>query len=196
MNLRIALSGAGGSGKGTLGTLLSKYYGLPLLGSPSEGIGRDLEMKTYKDAEILLGQVFQHACLYAILYQEKGCLAGNSGFISERSSLDCIPYYLDRQLPKLTRYEAIAMDHAKEYDHVFYLPADFAPSDVATAKWKERNELARARTDNFLWSLVQASVLPQNRTRLAGSKEQRFAQACSVIDGLLAPHTHSLAPAS
>ena len=193
MKLKIALSGAGGSGKGTLGTLLSETYGLPLLGSPNVSVGLDLEMAHYRDADKTRGLVYQHACLYSLLFQERGCLAAGSGFIGERSSLDYIPYYLDRDLPKMSRYEAIAIEHAAQYDHIFFLPADFTPGDKSSATWKERSETDRRRTDGFIWSLVQSSVVPGKRTRLNGTLQQRFDQACCVINSLCPPHPNSLA---
>ena len=182
---RIALSGAGGSGKGTLGKLLSDKYGFVFLPSPGESIGKQLGMTSYKDADDMLGHALQHSFLFGIIHQELGASLADHDFISERSSLDCIPYYLRRNLKKISDYEKIAIEHAKSYDHVFFLSIDFDPADKTAATWKERSQTDRDLTDRLLRSIVVSSIAPEKVTILSGPLENRLLQASIVMDKLL-----------
>ena len=103
--MRIAMSGAGGTGKGTMGKLLADKLGLPFLNSPGTKIGQDLGMATYRSADEQTQIIMQHAYLYGIIYQEIGALAAGDGYVSERSALDVIPYYHSKKLPNVSRYD-------------------------------------------------------------------------------------------
>jgi hypothetical protein len=193
--MRIALSGAGGTGKGTLAKLIAAKYDLAYLESPGEPIGRSLGMENYKDSDQMTQMALQHGYLFGIIWQEKGCIAAGKGYVSERTPLDCIPYYQDKELPHASRYGLIAMEHAKVYDHVFYLPAEYTAKDIAQATWKERGELARQKTDRLMWATVQSTILPEKRTILSGTVQQRMEQVEKVLDDLAAPHSALAFPA-
>lgn len=177
--MKIALAGAGGVGKGTLGKLIADHYGIPFLPSHIKDTGIAMGLNTgYNDnvsSEIQFA--FQNAILFGQIYQERAINIANLGYIAERSTLDYIPYYTNRGFDVTDDdiYLSIARNWAKEtYDCIIFVPQEFEAKDLDKNSWKERDKAQQSRTERIIKEeLVRAG---NNTLHVSGTPEERFEQ--------------------
>ncbi|KAI4453812.1 atp-dependent clp protease proteolytic subunit [Holotrichia oblita] len=150
--MKIGLTGAGGTGKGTLGALIANYLNIPFI--PSHIVPTGLTMglnKNYKDVEQLDKHLaFQWTIMMGQIYQERAIQLTGFGYVAERTTLDYVPYFLDRNLID-PHYLNAARDWAQEtYDGIIYLPVEFEAQDTMENAWKERDRNAQKRTSAII----------------------------------------------
>jgi len=155
--VRIGLTGAGGTGKGTLGQALARKAGLTFLPSHIQDTGQAMGFESYKDTHGLAGALaFQYAVMFGQIYQERALQLAGVGYVAERTTIDYIPYFLQRGIMRkdyVDPYIDTAFTWAqKAYDMIIYCPLDFAPDDGAP--WKERDQAARERTDQAIYGFI------------------------------------------
>lgn len=124
--MRIAITGAHGTGKTTLAQALSEKLGLPLIAERARLVAEEMGVKTCEDLlrNPRLARQFQERVLEE---QIKAQLAHPQGFVSDRCTLDCIAYwnlYLGDG-SDAGRYFFKARLHAfRGLDAVVYVPPD------------------------------------------------------------------------
>lgn len=177
---RIALAGAGGTGKGTIGRQLAAELKLPYLPSHIKDTGEAMGLlNSFWDEGSTGALAFQWAILIGQIYQERALILTGQGYVAERTTLDYLAYFikkdLDRQAPKAwVLYRAAAVGWAAEtYDTVFHCKPDFTPCDGDT--WRERDPKSRQETDYFIRNYFQYLKCPV--ITLDGGPEQRIRMA-------------------
>jgi nicotinamide riboside kinase len=90
--LRIAITGAHGTGKTTLARALSEKLGLPLIAEQARLVAAEMGVKNCEDLlrNPRLAREFQERVLEE---QIRAQLAHPGGFVSDRCTLDCIAYW-------------------------------------------------------------------------------------------------------
>lgn len=199
--IRIGLSGAGGTGKGTL---VKKFHErhpeIMEIHSCVEHVGKilDPDSPNYKDMQAWIRPSFQQSILAAQAEAERMFAQNGLSYITERSIVDFIPYMdrflksvdmngrLDKEQHKayVDRIKAYIKDNP--YTHIFFLPADdFIPETTEEVTWKERDPLDRIKTNDSLHeNLVDIGLdLKIPVTSLTGSVEERLDQMDKVIFG-------------
>jgi hypothetical protein len=184
--MRIGLTGAGGTGKGTLGSLIAKYLGVPFLPSHIKDTGIAMGLTDSYKQEISLERqlAFQHAIMFGQLYQERALNIAGLGYVAERTTLDYIPYFLERSLNGLT-YLQTAREWAKtNYDGIIFLPVEFEAKDLVENSWKERDRDAQERTGEIIEQEIMNNSINPVLT-VHGSVEERFDQVKNWLDKIV-----------
>lgn len=168
MQIRIGLSGAGGTGKGTL---VKKFHErhpeIMEIHSCVEHVGKILDASSpnYKEMQAFIKPSFQQTILAAQAEAERMFTQNGLSYITERSIVDFIPY-MDRVLKSIDMHKRVDRDQHKAYvnrikayikdnpyTHIFFLPADdFVPANTQDVAWKERDPLDRIKTNDSLRS--------------------------------------------
>lgn len=175
--MKIAFSGAGGTGKGTLASDISLDYDIPIIRSPVQDIGKMMFPDTKNYIEIPTNKKwnFQYAVVLTQIFLEKHLAATDLAYVSERSVFDYIAYAETKDEKTYQDYKNMILRAYKEnpYDIIFYIPYnDFVPQDKEDSSWKERNEESRRLTDNFLRRILN-EVDDSEIVTLTGSIKQR-----------------------
>ena len=184
--MRIGLTGAGGTGKGTLGSLIAKHLDVPFLPSHIKDTGIAMGLnKIYKDVKDMGKQLaFQYAIMFGQIYQERAIQIAGMGYIAERTTLDYIPYFLGRHLDD-THYLHTAREWAKStYDGIIYLPVEFEAQDTIENAWKERDSREQHRTSDIIKQELFSCGLTSKVLCVSGSVEERFEQVKIWLDNL------------
>lgn len=99
-HLRVYLSGASGLGKTTLAKLISKELGLPYINTSSSNVWGEFGVKSHEHALQLSGDYnWAHKYQMAILENRKKILGDNDNFVTDRSIIDNLIYYMDGNKP-------------------------------------------------------------------------------------------------
>ena len=171
--MRIALTGAGGTGKGTLMTSIKEEV-QKQLGKNLHIIPSNVQKLTtllypfsanYNDLNDFELYQKQNITLFAQISTED--VIGDN-YICERSALDFLPYYIqahnkaeDKTLfseKHLIIYTNHVLTHTiTQYDILIYLPIEFenTQEDKDRNCWKERDPQCRANTDRILREYIQ-----------------------------------------
>lgn len=183
--MRIGLTGAGGTGKGTLGSLIANYLEVTFIPShiKDTGIAMGLE-KNYKDVnEEARHLAFQWTIMMGQIYQERALQIAKLDYVAERTTLDYIPYFLGRNLDDPKYLHAAREWAARTYDLIIYLPVEFEAKDIVENAWKERDIVEQMRTAEII--IKELSAMPEIDVLVArGSIEERFELVKSEIDKL------------
>lgn len=187
--MKIAFSGAGGTGKGTLASDISLDYDIPIIRSPVQDIGKMMFPDTKNYIEIPTNKKwnFQYAVVLTQIFLEKHLAATDLAYVSERSIFDYIAYAETKDEKTYQDYKNMILRAYKEnpYDIIFYIPYnDFVPQDKEDSSWKERNEESRRLTDNFLRRILN-EVDDSEIVTLTGSIKQREEKIHREIQMLL-----------
>lgn len=187
--MKIAFSGAGGTGKGTLASDISLDYDIPIIRSPVQDIGKMMFPDTKNYIEIPTNKKwnFQYAVVLTQIFLEKHLAATDLAYVSERSVFDYIAYAETKDEKTYQDYKNMILRAYKEnpYDIIFYIPYnDFVPQDKEDSSWKERNEESRRLTDNFLRRILN-EVDDSEIVTLTGSIKQREEKIHREIQMLL-----------
>lgn len=161
--MHIALCGAGGTGKGTIAAKLEEEKYL-FLKSPVEYFTKLMfpEAKNYQDIPFLNKIQEQYAVVTAEMMQEQ--MRRDNDYVAERSVFDFLPYTyqaiqreyktdttrIELSYSKYRNYVYRYLEREKPYDIIFFFPIEFDPEDKAINSWKERDAMARIKTQRFL----------------------------------------------
>lgn len=187
--MKIAFSGAGGTGKGTLASDISLGYDIPIIRSPVQDIGKMMFPDTKNYIEIPTNKKwnFQYAVLLTQIFLEKHLAATDLAYVSERSVFDYIAYAETKDEKTYQDYKNMILQAYKEnpYDIIFYIPHDdFIPQDKEEASWKERDEEHRKQTDKIIQKILNIADDSEIVT-LTGSIKQREEKMHREIQMLL-----------
>lgn len=154
---RIAFSGAGGTGKGTILSMVKQEFPhIVPISSPMESLTKRYlgERKNYLDGSEDELRTKQWMGLGAQFWTEKTLDVAGKSFISERSCLDYLAYW-NQQLEYDEAYHSFTIEGCFNYDIVFYFPCDFenTEEEIAAHTWKERNQDKRKKTDEIMRAL-------------------------------------------
>lgn len=188
--MKIALTGAGGTGKGTLARAITdKYSGIIYIPSSVEFVGKTMfpNLKSYVDIKALDNSVrwqYQYAAVMAQMQSEHLFDGQYLSFLAERSVFDFLAYVQDMPTEEKVPYADMILNYYDKnpYDVIFYLPADdFEPKD--NSPWKEREESSRQKTDEFLRNLIFESTccVKSQVFELRGSVKERAENAMEIV---------------
>lgn len=130
--MKIAFTGAGGTGKTTLATYLAEKWGVPYCGSVSREVMREMGVESemaqdrMTDSDLL-------ALQYAIFKRRQEKLASLDSYVTDRCALDNYIYGLRRCGAALTdairkEWEEGAVKDLYTHDLVFYAPIGMFPT--------------------------------------------------------------------
>lgn len=188
--MRIALTGAGGVGKGTLVKAFCKLHPeFFALSSPVKPVASLLPSfgGSYADYEWHDKEVLQYSALCAEINAERTMHENGLPFIAERSVFDFLPYYAEAcaDVGSVRKYESIVVKHAKDlpYDILAYIPVEFEPCDRMENAWKERDPEKRRKTDEYIQSMLFGieSSTPTCIVTLKGTTEERAAKLSEIV---------------
>ena len=154
---RIAFSGAGGTGKGTILSMVKQEFPhiIPIC-SPMESLTKHYlgDRKNYLDGSEEELRTKQWMGLGAQFWTERSLDEAGRSFISERSCLDYLVYW-NQQLDYDESYHSLAIEGCSNYDIVFYFPCDFenTEKEISEHSWKERDSKKRKKTDEIMSTL-------------------------------------------
>lgn len=206
--LRIGLTGPGGTGKGTLSVDLHQALednSVQTVVIPS--YIQDISIKiapeslNYNDMTIYQKFAQQYSTVMAQYNAELMLrnMPGFKGFISERSILDYIPYFLQAaarynndsvfSIEECERYASIIMNTIREgeYTHLIVLPFEFenTKEDLAIHAWKERDGYKKKVTESCLNKMLKALQSTPEQCpeiiRVTGSPKERVQQCLEAL---------------
>ena len=143
-DLRIALVGSHGTGKTSVVKKLAEITKLPVI----EEIARRYDLNTPDMYEY---KQYQKQLLIEQIKAEVTIFLSKGSFISDRSSIDNMAYYLLKckgvsSPEERGRYAKTAMHNALLYTHLFYIPIEFSiPEDDG---FRFKGEIFRKDIDN------------------------------------------------
>jgi hypothetical protein len=188
----VALCGAGGVGKGTLGNQLAHELGYYFLPSKIQNIGQRIypQADGFKGIPAREKFAYQHSILTAQIEKELLLRDVGINFVSERSVLDYLPYFMKAfsdDLEAVKHYKKMIMDHVYKmsYTYLIYLPVEFRPTkeDLAINNWKERDPDSQNHTDAVIFDLVKETEKQKLSTIImpSGNVERRTAECLAEI---------------
>jgi hypothetical protein len=124
VTLRVAMSGASGTGKTTLARFIAEAYGLPVNPVGARSIARDMGFANPYDVDVAGKRAeFQRRLLTEKLEWER--LHADVGFVADRTVLDNLTYTILHDVYSL---DGKALDDVHvglaRYTHVFFCPVD------------------------------------------------------------------------
>ena len=190
---KIALTGAGGVGKGTLVEAFRKLHPeFVSISSPMHPIASIIspQAKNYEDYDIDAKNILQYSCLCAEMNAERVALENGFSFIAERSVIDFLAYY--RQIFRKKRVKEYRANiyrflESSPYNLLAYVPITFSPTseDLKENAWKERDADSRLKTDACIREelLSMQSRFPSVRvvTVIGGTPEARAANLADML---------------
>lgn len=167
---KIAFSGAGGTGKGTILSIVQQEFpNIIPIKSPIESLTKCYlgDRKNYLDGNEDELRTKQWMGLGAQFWAERSLDESGRSFISERSCLDYLAYW-NQQLDHDKNYHALAVEGCFNYDIVFYFPCDFENTEKEKNEhsWKERDSKKRKKTDKIMTDLWKEFQEKENRSGL------------------------------
>ncbi len=130
--MKIGITGAQGTGKTTLASILAEVLGIPLITEQVRKVAKDMGIESLKKvrADIETGGVFQEACLKYQLSVEQGL----SDFISDRTTIDNAVYWLKHHAHHWPSQVSIAyyrdaFRNIRNYNLILYVPPELEPID-------------------------------------------------------------------
>lgn len=171
--IRIALCGAGGTGKGTLVKEFSKQVNealcsMDIIFSQNEYIAKIMfpGLKKFSEVEEQDKKAYQYAILSAQIAQEKIFSSMHDDFtrfISERSVIDYIPYAIKNDTKKewYLNYQKLIFEYlkTKPYDHLVYVPLEFSCGKKPGEEFKERDIESQKDTDARIRDTIMSNNL-------------------------------------
>lgn len=124
--MKIAFTGAGGTGKTTLAKYLADKWSIPYVGSVSREVMAEMRVESEMAQESMtVGMLYELQT--AIMQRRRDKLAGLKDYVTDRCALDNYIYALRRCGPALTgdaikEWEDLAVKDLLAQDLVFYAP--------------------------------------------------------------------------
>ncbi|MCK4666002.1 ATP-binding protein [Candidatus Dependentiae bacterium] len=172
---RIALIGSHGTGKTSIIERLAEITKLPVI----EELARNYNMNTSDLDEY---KFFQKQLLLEQIKAEMALKLSNGSFISDRSTIDNMAYFLlkceENSTPEeRTRYADIAIKNALLYDYIFYVPIEFEMDTSNEFRFKDI--LFQREIDEKILHLIKLFEI--NVTVVKGSLDERVSTIIDVI---------------
>lgn len=189
--MRIAFSGAGGTGKGSVANAITRNFAIKFLPSTIQDSGLLLfpDTKNYREIREMPSLdrwIYQYSILMSQIQAERLAADSVIGYVSERSLFDFAAYVRDAPKEEYSKYLAFLLRayERNPYDTIFYVPTgSFDPSDKnTTGKWKERDEKERRETDSYLRDVLKKYATRSKIVILRGDFEERKSIAIREID--------------
>lgn len=175
MNHKMALIGSHGTGKTSVVNRLAEITKIPVI----EELARNYDMNTLDMNEY---KFFQKQLLLEQIKAEMALKLSNGSFISDRSTVDNMAYFLlkfESVLPheEITRYVDIAIKNALLYDYLFYIPIEI-PLD-SSDDFRFKSESFQREVDDKILHIIKLFELPV--ITVSGSLEERVSTILEVI---------------
>lgn len=193
MNYKIALCGAGGTGKGTLMKTFFEMYKpeniLPIP-SPVKPISNLLDpyAMDFKDFTRENKVLMQYCTLASEMNAERIIDNSGFGFVAERSVIDFLPYFakLGFKGERMRAYAGFVARYLRKnpYDLIVRTKIEFEPDDTKEHSWKERDAEDRKETEHYLnkWFYEHKMDIPV--VVVSGTPEERAQQIMQKLEEL------------
>ena len=168
---KIAIIGSQSTGKTTIGNQLSKRLNIPLITE----LARKWDIEKATQTELIH---IQKELLKLQIYEENS----NVQFISDRSTIDNLAYWLHNVSPIVDReensiYVKTALDNAKNYSHVFLLAPEFYPVNDG---FRNINIIYQLQIAEVIHTILMLYNIPHYR--LSGTVENRVQKAMEILE--------------
>lgn len=168
---KIVIIGSQSTGKTSLGKELSKRINIPLITE----IARRWNIEKVTQTELIH---IQKELLRLQIQEENH----NGQFISDRSTIDNLAYWLHNVSPIVDRednklYVSKALDNVKKYSHIFLLTPEFYPIDDDFRNTNIIYQLQIAEVINTILRLYNIK-----HYRLSGTIENRTKEAMKILE--------------
>jgi hypothetical protein len=179
--MKLAFVGAGGVGKGTLGSLLAKFLNIPFIQSHISETGQAMGITgSYKNTvSEKQAFAFQWTIMMGQIYQERSLNIAKVGYVAERSTLDYVAYFLRRGLDD-GYYLKTAREWARNYTGLIFIEPEFTPTDTVVNSWKERDPEDQKETTRILRKEI-VDHYPGVVLFVAGTPEERLRQITKAL---------------
>ena len=175
-DLRIALIGSHGTGKTSIVEELVRITRLPII----EEIARNYDMNT---SNIYEYKHYQKQLLLEQIKTETSLILSKGSFISDRSSIDNMAYFLlkcklNATKQELVWYSQIAIHNSLRYSHLFYVPIEIPlPTDD---EFRFEDEMFQKNIDREINEII--SRFGVGVITIRGSLKERVKTILEVID--------------
>jgi len=176
--LRIGITGAHGVGKTALAEALALRFGLPLITERARVVADKLKIKNSQELlkDKNLAREFQVAVLLAQIEAEDAC---TQGFVSDRTTLDCLAYW---RLYTLCENDEVGRTYVNQcltcaYDLLIYVPPEVQIEDDGFRLKSLQKEVDRLIRDIICNSRRYPSVV----VSVSGTLEDRVAAVVAEI---------------
>lgn len=193
MNYKIALCGAGGTGKGTLMKTFFEMYKpeniLPIP-SPVKPISNLLDpyAMDFKDFTRENKVLMQYCTLASEMNAERIIDNSGFGFVAERSVIDFLPYFakLGFKGERMRAYAGFVARYLRKnpYDLIVRTKIEFEPDDTKEHSWKERDAEDRQETEQYLDQWFEEHKLGIPVISVTGTPRERAVQVIKAIQEL------------
>lgn len=169
---KIAIIGSQSTGKTTLGKQLSKKLNIPLITE----IARKWNIEKATQTELIY---IQKELLKLQIHEENH----NGQFISDRSTVDNLAYWLHNVSPIVDKeenelYVKTALWNVKNYSHIFLLTPEFYPINDG---FRSTDIVYQMRIDATIQTILHLYDI--SHYRLNGTVENRVKEAMKILDG-------------
>ena len=176
--MRIGITGAHSVGKTALAEALALRFGLPLITERARVVADKLKIKNSQELlkDKNLAREFQVAVLLAQIEAEDAC---TQGFVSDRTTLDCLAYW---RLYTLCENDEVGRTYVNQcltraYDLLIYVPPEVQIEDDGFRLKSLQKEVDRLIRDIICNSRRYPSVV----VSVSGSLEDRVTRALKEI---------------
>lgn len=170
---RVAIIGSQSTGKSCLGNELSKRLNIPMISEIARRYDRNELLNTSSKRYMMIQkELLELQIQTENQYKE---------FISDRSSLDNLSYWLNNCANRAPAHENNqyidkAIDNAKNYSHIFLLIPEFYPKDD---DFRSTDIIYQMRIDAIIQSTLHLYRI--HHYRLNGSVENRVEKAMEIL---------------
>lgn len=196
MTKQIFISGSSGSGKTTLANYISHRYQIPFISCstknlwPNHGISDHKEIITRSAKDPNWGKAFQHE----LLEYRKEVLSGHIEFVTDRSPLDSILYFMLQNSPFLppsaTQYfidQCRDIYHLYDAHQIYLEPSPYLENDGMRIS----NHIYQEMTHCIMKYMIENNWLGSKK-RVTVIKEWDWEYRVRVVEELFKPEEKSL----
>ena len=167
---KIAIIGSQSTGKSTIGNQLSENMNIRLITE----LARKWDIEKATQTELIH---IQKELLKLQIQEENH----NGQFISDRSTIDNLSYWLHNVSPIVDKeenaiYIKTALDNAKNYSHIFLLTPEFYPVDD---NFRNTNIIYQLQIAEIINTILRLYNIPHYR--LTGTVENRVQNAMEIL---------------
>lgn len=171
---KIAIIGAQSVGKSTISEILSEKLNIPTIKEIARKYDRNELLNTSTERYMILQK--------EILDQQIITESQYKKFISDRSSLDNLSYWINNCANRASSYDnnqyiKKAIDNAKNYSHLFLLIPEFYPKDDG---FRSIDVVYQMRIDATIQTILHLYNI--SHYRLCGTVENRVKEAMKILD--------------